>query len=174
MSIPALTFGAWSSPYKTVPPPAAWTQKKGPREGPCEGWQLLKGQAAIPGMKIPASGHANGSGFHNRMVDIGYTKFQVNGISKATLISICEKGPLDANNAHVPWNVGDAITYWAVDGPPKESYVQYGHAQMYIGSLTGKGNWTTDNKYNYDGSSMVYRRIASQTWNCVIFRAPRA
>ena len=135
---------------------------------------LLKGQAAIPGMKIPASGHANGSGFHNRMVDIGYTKFQVNGISKATLISICEKGPLDANNAHVPWNVGDAITYWAVDGPPKESYVQYGHAQMYIGSLTGKGNWTTDNKYNYDGSSMVYRRIASQTWNCVIFRAPRA
>ncbi len=135
---------------------------------------LVKGQAAIPGMNVAAGGNANGSGFHNHMVQIGYTKFQVNNIPKATMIAICEKGPLDSNNNHVPWNVGDAITYWASDGNPGASHVQYGHAQMYIGALTGKGNWTTDNKYNYNGSSFVYRSQSSNNWNCVIFRAPRA
>ena len=135
---------------------------------------LVKGQAAIPGMNQSAGGNANGSGFHNHMVQIGYTKFQVSGIAKATMIAICEKGPLDGSNNHVPWNVGDAITYWASDGDPKASHVQYGHAQMYIGALTGKGKWTTDNKYNYNGSSMVYRSKSSTSWNCVIFRAPRA
>lgn len=135
---------------------------------------LVSGKAAIPGMNIAAGGDAKGSGFHNHMVQIGYAKFQVNNITKATLISICEKGPLDANNAHVPWSVGDAITYWASDGPANAGYVQYGHAQMYIGALTGTGKWTTDNKYNYGGSSMVYRSKSSNIWNCVIFRAPRA
>lgn len=135
---------------------------------------LIKGQAAIPGMNVSAGGNANGSGFHNHMVQIGYTKFQVNNITKATMIAICEKGPLDSNNNHVPWNVGDAITYWASDGSPSASHVQYGHAQMYIGALTGKGKWTTDNKYNYNGSSFVYRSQSSNNWNCVIFRAPRA
>jgi len=135
---------------------------------------LLRGKPAVPGMNIAAGGDAKGSGFHNHMVQIGYAKFQVNNIAKATLISICEKGPLDANNAHVPWSVGDAITYWASDGPANAGYVQYGHAQMYIGALTGTGKWTTDNKYNYGGSSMVYRSKSSNIWNCVIFRAPRA
>jgi hypothetical protein len=135
---------------------------------------LVKGQSAIPGMNVAAGGNANGSGFHNHMAQIGYGKFIVSGITKATMISICEKGPLDSSNNHIPWNVGDAITYWASDGDPKASHVQYGHAQMYIGALTGKGNWTTDNKYNYGGSSFVYRSKSSTNWNCVIFRAPRA
>lgn len=135
---------------------------------------LVRGQAAIPGMNQSAGGNANGSGFHNHMVQIGYTKFQVNNLAKAALIAICEKGPLDSSGNHTPWNVGDAITYWATDGDPKAAHVQYGHAQMYIGSLTGKGKWTTDNKYNYGGSSFVYRSKSSNNWNCVIFRAPRA
>lgn len=135
---------------------------------------LVKGQAAVPGMNVSAGGNANGSGFHNHMAQIGYGKFLVNGITKATMISICEKGPLDSSGNHIPWNVGDAITYWASDGPPAASHVQYGHAQMYIGALTGKGEWTTDNKYNYNGSSFVYRSKSSTNWNCVIFRAPRA
>lgn len=135
---------------------------------------LVKGQQPLPGMNQAAGGNANGSGFHNHMVQIGYTRYNVSGVSKETMIAICKNGPLDSNNKHVPWNVGDAITYWASDGNPSDSHVQYGHAQMYIGSLTGKGNWTTDNKYNYDGSFMVYRRVSSNNWNAVIFRAPRA
>lgn len=135
---------------------------------------LLKGQQPIQGMNQAAGGNANGSGFHNHMVQIGYTRYNVSGVTKETMIAICKNGPLDSNNKHVPWNVGDAITYWASDGNPSDSHVQYGHAQMYIGSLTGKGNWTTDNKYNYDGSFMVYRRASSNSWNAVIFRAPRA
>lgn len=134
---------------------------------------LFKGQQPIPGMVQTAGGNANGQGFHDHMVQIGYTKYSVANITKKTLISICKNGPLDSNNNHVSWNVGDAITYWSNDGDPGESYRQYGHAQMYVGTLTGRGKWVTDNVANYD-SIMVYSSRPANSWNAVIFRAPLA
>ena len=135
--------------------------------------KLYRGEQPVIGMSVSAGGNANGEGFHSHMVQIGYTRFNISNLTKNTLINICKRGPLDANNRHVPWNVGDAITYWSNDGDPGESYRMYGHAQMYTGALTGIGNWVTDNKANYN-SFMVYQSKPANSWNAVIFRAPQA
>ena len=128
--------------------------------------KLYKGEQPNQGMALSAGGNANQNGFFNAMIKLGYQQFiGGSGMTREALDSKLKNGP---------WNVGDAVTYWASDGDASSSHVRYGHAQMYVGNITGRGNWTTDNRYNYGGSYFVYKSKSSNSWNLVVFKAPLA
>ena len=128
--------------------------------------KLFKGEQPNQGMSLSAGGNANQTGFFNAMVRLGYQQYTGgSGLTRQALDDKLRVGP---------WNVGDAVTYWASDGDPSKSYVRYGHAQMYVGNITGRGNWTTDNRFNYRGSYFVYKSQPSNSWNLVVFKAPLA
>lgn len=128
--------------------------------------KLYKSEQPNQGMILSAGGNANQTGFFNAMVKLGYQQYiGGSGMTKEALDNKLKNGP---------WNVGDAVTYWASDGDPASSHVRYGHAQMYVGNITGKGSWTTDNRFNYRGSYFVYKSKPSNSWNLVVFKAPLA
>jgi hypothetical protein len=131
--------------------------------------QRLRGQPGTQGMGIAAGGNANSPGYFRNLVALGYTQYNQGVMDKATLGGILKNGPAGA-----PWGVGDVVTYWSNDGAADSSYRMYGHTQMYAGKLLGVGNWTTDNKYNYGGSSFVYSSKPPNSWNLIIWKAPQA
>jgi hypothetical protein len=130
--------------------------------------QRLRGLPGSEGMGKAAGGNANGSGYFSNLVRLGYAQYNQGTMTKQQLDGILKNGPGQ------PWTVGDVVTYWSNDGGADESNRLYGHTQMYIGRLTGVGNWTTDNKYNYDGSYFVYRGRAASSWNLIVFKPPQA
>lgn len=136
---------------------------------------LLRGQPTKPAQvagkfTLSAGGHANRIGFFNNLVKLGYTRCdQGSNFTSAQLSQILKSGP------GVPWGLGDAVSYWANDGNPKDAWLQYGHAQFYTGPIPGKvGNWSCDNKPNWGGSYFVYASRKSDSWNLIVFRAPQA
>ena len=133
---------------------------------------VLKGQSIAPGFTQNAGGNANGDGFHQKLQRVlGYVKYDLGLMSKATLVNYMKNGPPGSK-----WGVGDVAVYWALEPGPTDtetSHVKYGHAQFYVGKLTGNGNWTTDNRYNYRGSSFVYGARSSPTWHLLAFKPPQ-
>lgn len=130
---------------------------------------ILKGQQPTKGQTQAAGGNANAGGYFNRLTALGFRRYdQGSNLTRAQLDNTLKNGPGS------PWGLGDVVTYWSNDGGADESNRRYGHTQMYVGSVTGLGNWTTDNKYNYNGSYFVYRNRSANSWNLIVFKAPQA
>jgi hypothetical protein len=130
---------------------------------------ILRGQQPTRGQTQAAGGNANGVGYFNRLVALGFARYdQGSNLTRAQLGNVLKNGPGS------PWGLGDVVTYWSNDGGVEDSNRRYGHTQMYVGTITGLGNWTTDNKYNYNGSSFVYASRPADSWNLIVFKAPQA
>lgn len=134
----------------------------------------LRGRTPTVGDRESAGGNANGSGFHNKLVSkLGYKKYDLGYITKEQLSGYLRNGPPGG-----AWGAGDVAVYWAVGPGPGESvnasHILYGHAQLYTANLTGRGNWTTDNRYNYNGSYNVYGGRKAPTWRLLAFKPPQA
>lgn len=130
--------------------------------------QRLRGLPGAEGMGKAAGGNANGANYFKNLVNLGYAQYNQGVMTKQRLSSILKSGPGQS------WGVGDVVTYWSNDGGSDESNRLYGHTQMYVGSLLGTGNWTTDNKFNYNGSYFVYGNRSANSWNLIVFKPPQA
>ena len=133
---------------------------------------VLKGQPIANGQWVSAGGNANGIGYHQKLTSkLGYTQYDLGAMTKAVLSRYLSNGPPGSK-----WSVGDVVVYWATQlgpGDAEDSHVRYGHSQFYVGKLTGIGNWTTDNRYNYRGSAFVYGSRNSDTWRLLVFKPPQ-
>ncbi len=133
--------------------------------------RLQKNQNANLGMNIQAGGNANNSDYWNKLVALGYTQYNVgNDLTRPQLLDTINNGFEGPNGNRQPWVEGDIVVYWSNDGDPKGSYRQFGHTQMYIGDIN-KSKWTTDNVNNYN-TGFVYKSVAANNWNLLIFKAP--
>ncbi len=114
-----------------------------------------------PVRPLAAGGNANqNEKFWKNLVKLGYSQTKVGtNISKAKLNDLLK---------NTVWGYGDVAIYYANDG--SGTHVQYGHAQVYVGTINSVG-WSTSTKKNY-GVANVYNRRPSNKWDFYILRAP--
>lgn len=129
--------------------------------------QGLFGKQMTKGANFSAGGNANGIGYFQSLKNLGYN-LVVGGheISKSELQSLLNRD----------FDIGDVVSYWAVDGPSTEVSKMYGHTQMFTGGLhTGSAGykWITDHITNYR-TYFAYTSKPATKWNLLIFKAPVA
>jgi hypothetical protein len=127
--------------------------------------QGLNNRQMTKGANFSAGGNANGRGYFESLKNLGYTP-AIGGkeISKSELQSILNRD----------FDIGDVVTYWAVDGPVSDPCKKYGHTQLFTGGLhngSGGHKWITDHISNYR-TYFPYNSKSSMKWNLIIFKAP--
>ncbi len=129
--------------------------------------QGLNGKQMTKGANFTAGGNANGRGYFESLKNLGYNA-TIGGkeISKSELKSILNRD----------FDIGDVVTYWAVDGSTADSSRKYGHTQLFTGGLhngSGGHKWITDHITNYR-TYFPYNSRPGTKWNLLIFKAPVA
>lgn len=119
------------------------------------------------GTHTNAGGNANQTPFHNRLEQLGYTKFEpCKSVSKSEV-----QNWLTGFN----WGFGDIAIYWANDGDG--SHRAYGHAMYYMGEAHPQGGvWSSSVNYNYNknkSSGFIYSSRNSNCWNLLVYAAPQ-
>ena len=129
--------------------------------------QGLSGNQMTKGANFVAGGNANGMGYFQSLKNLGYS-IELGGreMSKDELKSILNRD----------FNIGDVVSFWAIDGPSADSSRMYGHTQLFTGGLHPESNgynWYTDHITNYR-TSFPYNSRPATKWNLLIFKAPIA
>ena len=109
---------------------------------------------------------AKDSAHHDKLVNLGWTKYTFTGLTKAQAIDLVKNGPKDSSGKVIPWVAGDAVCYWNTDGVGSNF-----HSQYYQNKLYTKYNWATDNDDNYK-TDFVYKSKAANKWNVVVLKIP--
>ncbi len=129
--------------------------------------QGLLGKQMTKGANFNAGGNANGIGYIQALKNLGYNvAFGGKEISKTELQSALS----------MDFNIGDIVSYWAVDGPATDTSKIYGHTQLFTGGLhvgSDGYKWTTDHISNYR-TYFTYTSKPATKWNLLIFKAPVA
>jgi hypothetical protein len=138
-------------------------------------------------LKIPKKALDNGgldaksSAFRAALLSLGYTATNITSGDPANRYLSPRKVKEIINSTQ--WGYGDVVTYYSpiyTPGNRSNSHEVYGHAQIYIGDISGipsqapnKNNsgWASSYSNNY-GTSFVYGNRTNQNWVLTIYRAP--
>jgi hypothetical protein len=127
--------------------------------------QGLSGKQMTKGANFNAGGNANGIGYIQALKNLGYDLVAGGKeMSKSEIQTLLSRD----------FDIGDVVSYWAVDGPSTEVSKIYGHTQMFTGGLhTGSDGhkWITDHITNYR-TYFAYASKPATKWNLLIFKAP--
>jgi len=120
------------------------------------------------GIVVTRKGHAKAASTRTYLQSLGYTSYKIgeNFTKTGTVNSIENFFKL------AKFNIGDIVIYWANDGNQADSWVQYGHIQIYTEGTPGYGKWASDKKTNFGNSNFVYRSKSSECWNIYLLKAP--
>jgi hypothetical protein len=129
--------------------------------------EILKGAKPREMRKGDSGGvSAKDSAHHDKLVNLGWTKYTFTGLTKAQAIDLVKNGPKDSSGKVIPWVAGDAVCYWNTDGIGSNF-----HSQYYQNKLYTKYNWATDNDDNYK-TDFVYKSKKADKWNVVVLKIP--
>jgi hypothetical protein len=120
------------------------------------------------GIAVSGKGDAKAVSTRTYLQSLGYTSYKIgeNFTKTGTINSIENFFKL------AKFNIGDIVIYWANDGNQADSWVQYGHIQIYTEGTPGYGKWASDKKTNFGNSNFVYRSKPSECWNIYLLKAP--